>query len=601
MFKSPQHTRSGFPRIEALGYVSDGETCLLAEGGDIHWMCLPEMDGPSVFSGLLGGAGHFFVGLNDGARPVAQRNVSRSLGIETTWETPAGGRLVVTDVLVMVPGSGARRTLVRLARCTKGQVQVTADLKMVFDYGREPAKWDRSVARSRDGLEVRLTTDLRRRGVFSGDGLKERRTLQQGDGAFISLAWGDDAPPKNYQEAERLVKETATYWRSWLDSGDLPDHEFGDLIARSALVLRGLCNPSGAIAAAATTSLPETPGGVRNWDYRYFWGRDGAMTAMALFEYGFREPADRLVRFLERLPEEDVQIMYGLRGQTRLVEETLTHLSGYEGAAPVHIGNGAYNQVQNDIWGQLLELIYKTQRGRLTARTWRLVVRLVQGALKAWGQPDRGIWEVRGVPRRFTSSELYLWVALDRGSKLAEDRGDTDRAREWAKAAQEIRKEILEGVGEDGVFTASAGSPELDASCLLIPLLGFLPGDDWRVRKTVHAIAEGLEYKGMLRRYNAEEYGDGLPGEEMAFVITAFWLVESFIAIGEVGRAEVLFRKVTGYVGPLGLLAEEIDPGSDAESDAESTGWRQYGNQVQAFSHLGLLKAARALIKAGRS
>jgi len=201
------------------------------------------------------------------------------------------------------------------------------------------------------------------------------------------------------------------------------------------------------------------------------------------------------------------------------------------------------------------------------------------------------------VPRRFTSSELYLWVALDRGSKLAEDRGDTDRAREWAKAAQEIRKEILEGVGEDGVFTASAGSPELDASCLLIPLLGFLPGDDWRVRKTVHAIAEGLEYKGMLRRYDAEEYGDGLPGEEMAFVITAFWLVESFIAIGEVGRAEVLFRKVTGYVGPLGLLAEEIDPGSDAES----TGWRQYGNQVQAFSHLGLLKAARALIKAGRS
>ncbi|MGC4954201.1 glycoside hydrolase family 15 protein [Actinomadura citrea] len=592
MFKSPQHTRSGFPRIEALGYVSDGETCLLAEGGDIHWMCLREMDGPSVFSGLLGGKGHFFVGINDGARPAEEQNVPRSLGIETTWRTPEGGCLVVTDVLAMVPGAGARQTLVRLVRCTQGKVQVTADLEMVFDYGREPAEWKQSVARSRDGLEVRLATDLLRRRSFDGDQLKERRTLHAGEGAFISLAWGDYAPPQNYLEAKLLVKETAEYWRAWLDSGEIPEeHEFGNHLVRSALVLRGLCNPSGAIAAAATTSLPEDPGGVRNWDYRFFWGRDGAMTAMALFRLGFREPADRLVRFLAGLPEADVQIMYGLRGQTRLVEETLSHLTGYEGAAPVHIGNGAYNQVQNDIWGQLLELIWQTQQDRLTARTWQLVVRLVQGAIKASGEPDRGIWEVRGVPRRFTSSELYLWVALDRGSKIAKARGADEQARDWAKAAQEIYKEILAGVGSDGIFTAAPGDPELDASCLLIPLLGFLPGNDWRVRATVRAIARKLEFKGLLLRYDAKKFGDGLPGEEMAFVITAFWLVRTYVAIGDHESAEALYRKVTGYIGRLGLLAEEIDP---------DTG-RHWGNTPQAFSHLGLVDAALDLIEAERS
>jgi GH15 family glucan-1,4-alpha-glucosidase len=595
MFKSPQHTRGGFPRLEALGYVSDGETCFLAAGGDIHWMCLPEMDGPSVISGLLGGAGHFFVGLNDGARPVDEDNVSRSHGIETEWETPEGeNRLVVTDVLVMAPGSGARQILVRLIRCTKGQVQVTADFELHADYGREPLKFRKSVARSRDGLEVRLSNDLRRR-PFDGTRYKERRTLRAGEGAFISLAWGDNAPPKNFAEAERLVKETVGYWRAQVDSGDIPEeHEFRDDIVRSALVLLGLCNPDGGIAAAATTSLPETPGGVRNWDYRYLWGRDGAMTAMALFNYGFREPADRLVRFLENLPEANVQIMYGLRGRTQLVEERLLHLPGYEGAAPVNIGNGAWNQRQNDIWGQLLELIYQTKRGRrLATRTWRLVVRLVDGVYKALEEPDCGIWEVRGMARRFTSSQVYLWVALDRASKLAKDQGADEQAREWAKTAQEIRKEILEGVGEDGVFTAAAGDSELDASCLLIPLLGFLPGDDWRVRKTVHAIAEGLAYKGLLLRYNAEEYGDGLPGEEMAFVITAFWLVEAYVAIGERELAEALFRRVTGYIGRLGLLAEEVDP--------DPEGWRHWGNTPQAFSHLGLLNAAKALIEAERS
>lgn len=592
MFKSPQHTRSGFPRIEALGYVSDGETCLLAEGGDIHWMCLPEMDGPSVFSGLLGGAGHFFVGLNDGARPVTERNVPRSLGIETKWETPEGGELVVTDVLAMVPGSGARQTLVRLIRCTKGQVQVTADLELVFDYGREPGKFEKSVARSRDGLEVRLANDLRRRS-FDGTRFKERRTLRKGEGAFISLAWGDHAPPQNYLEAELLVKETAAYWRAWLDSGEIPEHEFGDHITRSALVLRGLCNPSGAIAAAATTSLPETPGGVRNWDYRYCWVRDSVWIALALYGFGFHEPADRLLRFFEGLPEADLQIMYGLRGQTRLVEETLSHLTGYEGAAPVRIGNGAYDQLQNDLCGQLLELIYQTRRGPLTARTWRLVVRLINGTRKALEEPDCGIWEIRGVPRRFTSSRVYLWLALDRGSKLAWERQAYSEAEDWGNAAKDLHQEIQRGVGEDGVFTAAAGDSALDASCLLIPMLGFLPGDDWRVRKTVHAIAEGLEYKGLLLRYDTEQYGDGLPGEEMAFVITACWLVEAYVAIGEYELAEALFRKIIGYIGRLGLLAEEIDP------DPEN--WRQWANTPQGFSHLGLLKAAKALIEAERS
>ncbi|WP_344592393.1 glycoside hydrolase family 15 protein [Actinomadura vinacea] len=586
MFESTCSPRCRFPGIESLGFVSDGETNFLAKDGDIVWMCLPEMDGPSVFSGLLGGKGHFRVGPTGEATPVA-RNISDSLGIETEWRTPQGGRVVVTDVLVTGRGGGARQTLVRLIRCTKGKVQVEADLEPVFDYGRESVTWEGSVARSRDGLELRRATDLNRPSTKGGR-VRARRTLTEGDAAYIALAWGDHEPPRSFMEAEAQVRDTIGSWRGWLASGRIPQFRFGHDIARSALVLKGLCPLSGLPAAAGTTSLPETPGGIRNWDYRYFWCRDGAMTALALFRLGFREVADGLVRFLEGLPEQDIQIMYGLRGRTRLEEKVLEHLPGYEGAAPVRTGNGAYTQRQNDLWGQLLELIHRTQWDRLTSRTWRLVIRLVDGALKARGVPDRGIWEIRGAPRIFTMSNVYLWVALDRGSKLAEIRGDRGRAREWARTAREMKEEILRGVGERGVFTAAAGDDALDASCLLIPTLGFLPGDDPRVRATVHAVASGLTRNGMLLRYDTERFGDGLPGEEMAFVITGFWLAGAYLRIGERRLAEDWYHKMVRHIGPLGLLAEEIDP---------VTG-RQWGNTPQAFSHLGAIDAGLDLFEA---
>lgn len=598
MSKLSPLSRAEFPRLERLGFLADGETLALTEGGNVHWMCLPYMDGPSVFSGLLGGRGRFHVGPVGVNSPAAQRNIADALVAETEWRTPEGGRLTVTEALVRTP-HGARRTLVRLIKCTRGEVPAGAVLEPVFDYGRETAQWEvhlcegqrlEFVARSHDGIELRGTTDLDDSIEFEGGQVKAARTLSEGDGAYIAITWGDHQLPQSYTEAESLVKDTIDYWRDRIASGRVPDHPFGADMARSALILMGLCSDRyGSIAAAGTTSLPETPGGIRNWDYRFVWGRDGAMSAIALHRLGFTEVADSLVKFFASLPEEDVQIMYGLNGRTRLTEVILGHLPGYEGASPVRIGNGAYDQVQNDIWGQLLELIYQTQRDKLTAETWRLVVRLADGALKAWGSRDRGFWEVRGEPQYFTSSQLYLWVALDRGSRLAAIRGNREQARAWAETAEEIRKAILDGVREDGVFTAVPGRDALDASCLLIPLLGFLPPDDWRVRATVHAVAEGLAHKGGLLRYDTNEFGDGLPGEEMAFVITSFWLVQSYVAIGELTLAEELYHRTVAYTGSLGLLAEEVDP---------DTG-RHWGNTPQAFSHLGLIDAALALIKAG--
>ena len=595
--KSPTR-KTRYPKLEQLGFLADRETICLVEGGEVDWLCLPTMDGPSVFSGLLGGRGHFRVGPKGVGTPAAQRNVTDALAVETEWRTPQGGRLVVTDTLVRTP-DGARQTLVRLFKCTRGEVHAEADLEPVFDYGRETAMWEtidlgtgghvEAVTRSVEGIVLTLSTDLNSTIDFDGGRFKAGRTLTKGDGAYIALTWGDHQPPRTYGEAESLVEDTVGYWQDLVAGSLVPDHPFGPDIARSALALLGLCHRSGFIAAAGTTSLPEEPGGIRNWDYRYAWARDAAMTAMSLHRLGFHQAPDDLVQAFVGLPEQDVQIMYGLRGRTRLTEMTLGHLPGYEGAKPVRIGNGAFDQVQNDVWGQLMELIYQTQRDRLTSETWRFVVRLVNGALKAREVPDQGIWEVRGAPRHFTSSRLYLWLVFDRGSKLAAIRGDRKAEREWAQTAAEIREEILGGVSDQGVFTAAPDLDALDASCLLIPILGLLPPDDPRVRATVHAVAQKLDHKGLLLRYDTAEFGDGLPGDEMAFVITAFWLVQAYVAIDELKLAEELYHRVVSYMGDLGLMAEEVDP---------DTG-RHWGNTPQAFSHLGLIDAALALINAG--
>jgi GH15 family glucan-1,4-alpha-glucosidase len=401
--------------------------------------------------------------------------------------------------------------------------------------------------------------------------------------------------PATAAEARAAIDATDRAWSDWLASGEIPNGPWRSLVERSALVLRGLTYaPTGLPVAAATTSLPETPGGERNWDYRYTWLRDGTLTLAALQDLGFAEPARAFIRFLaaQHAAGVPLQLMFRVGGELELPESTLDHLSGYRGARPVRIGNGAADQQQHDMWGALLDLVWRDveRGGSLDDATWALVVPQVEAAVAHWRLPDRGVWEVRGAPRHFTSSKLYGWVALDRGARLAAARGDTLRAAEWEAEAAAIRADLeTHGTDARGVFTQSYGATALDASLLLVPLTGFLPPDDPRVRATVLAIADELTEDGLVLRYRVDTADDGLAGEEGSFVICSFWLVQGLVRIGEVARARALFERLVGFASPLGLLAEEIDLGTGGH----------LGNTPQAFSHLALIGAALDLSRAG--
>jgi GH15 family glucan-1,4-alpha-glucosidase len=358
--------------------------------------------------------------------------------------------------------------------------------------------------------------------------------------------------------------------------------------------LKGLTYaPTGALIAAATTSLPETPKGERNWDYRYTWIRDATFMLWGLYTLGFDWEANDFFYFVADVAEssERLQIMYGIGGERELTEKTLGRMTGYDGAKPVRIGNGAWNQDQHDVWGALLDSIYLHTKSRsyLPDRIWPIVKEQVERALEKWSEPDRGIWEIRGDPKHFTSSKMMCWVAADRGARLAEMRGELEYAARWQSAAEEIKADILEhGVDERGVFTQHYDTDALDASVLLTVLTRFLPADDERVVKTVLAIADELTVDGMVLRYRTEETDDGLEGEEGSFAICSFWLVSALVEIGELRRARDLCDKLLSYASPLGLYAEEIDPRSG----------RHLGNFPQAFTHLALINAVMHVIRA---
>ena len=344
--------------------------------------------------------------------------------------------------------------------------------------------------------------------------------------------------------------------------------------------------------AAATTSLPETPGGERNWDYRYSWVRDSTFMLWGLHSLGFEWEANDYFYFMQDAAQaDDLQVMYGIQGERELIEETLDHLSGYDNARPVRIGNGAYNQRQHDVWGTMLDSIFLHAKSRdhLPERRWPLIERLVEAAIENWKKPDRGIWEVRGEDKHFVSSKVMCWVACDRGARLATPaRGPRARRAAGRQQADEIKADIIEHGCKDGVFTQHYETDALDASALLIPLVRFLPPDDERVRKTVMAIADNLTVDGLVLRYKVEETDDGLQGEEGTFTICSFWLVSALSEIGEHSLARDLCQKLLGYASPLHLYAEEIDPRSG----------RHLGNFPQAFTHLALINAVMHVIRA---
>ncbi len=487
-----------FPPIGSYGFLSDCHTsALVSFSGAVEWLCLPRFDSESVFAAMLDrDAGRSTLRPTGVIVPISRRYEPGTLVIETTWVTDTGW-VVVHDALTIAEWAAtatgrpetaheADRSLLRTMTCIDGEVEMEMECSPRFAYGLEDAAWSggelgEALATSPTGQELQLTSDMELQ-IEEGS-VKGRLRLREDETGFCAISWGDGGlgGPRSAPEALERLDSTEEFWRAWLRHGEFPDHPWRIHLQRSALVLKGLTHtPTGAILAAPTTSLPEAPGGERNWDYRFTWIRDSTFTLWALHTLGFDEEAEDFMRFIVRVCKDhpDLQIMYGIGGERDLTERTLDHLDGYGGAKPVRVGNGAYDQRQNDVWGALLDSIYlheKALRGKGTKTARELIRYQVEAAIEAWPHPDQGIWESRGEPQHYVSSKLMLWVAVDRGVRMARSLGYEEIAEQWQRKADEFHAEILERGVRDGVFRQHYETDALDASLLLIPLLRFLP------------------------------------------------------------------------------------------------------------------------------
>jgi alpha,alpha-trehalase len=607
---------SPFPPIADYAFLSDCHTgALIAPDGSVGWLCVPSFDSPSVFGTLLDRqAGYFRIGAFGINHPTARAYEPGTNVLVTTWKTPSGW-IEVRDALTMGPhededevtphtrppaDDDADHMLVRTVRCLEGTVEVELVCEPVFDYGRTPARWtmpngNRHTAdASGAGQTIRLQTDLPL--GIEGDRVRAHHVLKAGEEIYCSASWAaGKASVLDVDDAKRRLAATTRYWRAWLDGARLPDHRWRDPIQRSALVMKGLSYmPTGATVAALTTSLPETPGGERNWDYRYTWMRDTTFTLQALHYLNLDWEANEFMQFVADLePNDDgaLQIMYGIDGRRDLTESTRDDLSGYAGARPVRIGNGAFNQRQNDVFGAVLDsvLLHSRRSQRIPRRLWAIVESQARCAEAVWREPDQGIWEARGKPQHYVSSKLLCWVALDRAAKLAEMRSDADLATGWRRTADEIKQDIIaNGLTDSGVLRQHYATDSLDASNLLAAKFGLFPRDDPRLHASVMAIADQLTENGFVLRYRTEQTDDGLSGKEGSFLICSFWLVSALAIVGEEQRARDLMERLLRVASPLGLYAEEFD---------SETG-RHLGNFPQAFSHLALIEAAARIIVA---
>jgi alpha,alpha-trehalase len=609
---------SPFPPIADYAFLSDCHTgALLAPDGSIDWLCVPKFDAPSAFGSLLDReAGLFRFGPFGITVPSDRHYEPGTNVLVTTWKTPTGW-VEVRDALTMGPTTHEDRVtphtrppadedadhmLVRTVRCLEGEVEVELICEPAFDYGRVPAEWtliddDRHTADATGaGLTIRLQTDLQL--GIEVNRVRARHTLAADERAYAALSWGSDlAVPGDAADATRRIEETVRFWRRWLGQARrLPDHRWREMIQRSALTIKGLTYmPTGATVAAPTTGLPETPGGERNWDYRYTWMRDSTFTLQALHLLGLDWEADEFMQFVADLvPNDDggLQIMYGIDGRRDLTETFREDLSGYSGARPVRIGNGAFDQRQNDVFGAVLDSILKhtMYSQRLPRRLWPIVQAQAKCAIDVWRKPDQGIWEARGKPQHYVSSKLMCWVAMDRAAKLAVIRDAPELEAKWQATAAEIHADILDHGLTGGILRQHYDTDALDASTLLAAIFGFLPGDDERMHKSVLAIADDLTENGYVLRYRTNETDDGLSGKEGTFLICSFWLVSALSIVGEAQRAHDLMERLLRISSPLGLYAEEFDAGTD----------RHLGNFPQAFSHLALIEAASRIILAER-
>jgi len=634
------NTRTYQP-IDTYGVIGDCHSVVLvAPDGSVDWGCLPDFDSPAIFCRLLDAerGGYFQIAPSDSTIPGSQRYLRGSNVLQTRFSGDAG-EIVLTDFMPVETLSawqfrelnnntwtredGSCHCLVRIVECIRGEMPITVTLKVSPNYAASPSK----VTIVPNGMGAVISGGHQYVGLgiigayrvpsFSMEVSHEAEemhpsvivhaTLQEGERLLFAVGVG-----RNIKAARRLAEEelhernfdwelahTLHCWRAWLESCTFQG-PYTEWVKRGALVLKMMTYaPTGAIVAAPTTSLPEDPGGVRNWDYRYTWLRDATFTLYALNVLGFTEEAHAFTHWLRRLSYsngEDLQIMYGIRGERELAECELTHLSGYRGSRPVRIGNDAVGQKQMDVFGEVLDCIhlFRRQGGferygeKLEGPLWAMMRLLVEHVCAHWQEPDSGIWEVRGDLRHFIYSKAMCWVALDRGIRAAEQLHLEADLPGWRQVRDQIRTDILaHGYNtEIGAFTQSYDSAALDASSLLLPLVGFIPADDPRMRSTVDRIMERMtDEHGFVYRYLAD---DGLPGHEGTFTICTFWLVDNLAMQGRVAEARSLFERLLSYAGHLGLFSEEIG----------TNGTRALGNYPQAYTHIALINSVLNLHRA---
>jgi GH15 family glucan-1,4-alpha-glucosidase len=582
-------------RIEDYALLGDLQTAaLVGRDGSIDWLCFPHFDSPACFAALLGDEsnGHWKLAPAAGGECTRRTYRGDTMVLETTWETPEG----TVRVVDCMPPRGEAPDVVRVVEGISGRVPMHGVLRLRFDYGRV-VPWVRRVDGQIVGVAGPDSVWLSTQAPLEGRDMATHSefAVSAGERVPFVLTWHPswERTPKPV-DPYSAVDDTEAWWAEWMSRSTYDGGWQGE-VRRSLLVLKALTfQPTGGIVAAATTSLPEQIGGPRNWDYRYCWLRDAALTLQALMGAGFKAEAgkwrDWLLRAVAGDPA-DLQIMYAITGARRIPEMELPWLSGYENSRPVRIGNAAADQLQLDVWGETLDGLSFAREAGLSRndQAWELQVNLLEFLEGNWQQPDNGLWEMRGERRHFVHSKVMAWVAFDRmisGVEHFRLNGPADR---WRQIRAEIKAEVLEKGydAERNTFTQAYGSRELDAALLLIPQVRFLPWGDPRVAGTVDAIQRDLCPHGFVLRYRPGDGAsdDGLPGGEGAFLACSFWLADALHGVGRHDEATTLFQMLVDLANDVGLLAEEYDPGAK----------RQLGNTPQAFSHLGLVNAARHL------
>jgi len=598
-----------YPAIADYGLISDMHSCaLVSNAGSIDWACFPRFDSASVFARILDWdkGGHFQIAPL-GIRSVTRRYLPETNILETTFETESGAA-TLTDFMPVHPHSrpenprevGSLQQIVRILECTSGSVRFQLDFLPRFDYGTivphaelngENCGFAHGGA---DGLVLYSSALLSEtEGGFRSEGL-----LRAGQKLYAVATYESriaHAPePLDPRELEDRLRETTDFWRRW-SSLCTYDGDYRDEVLRSALALKALTYaPSGALVAAATTSLPEVLGGHRNWDYRFTWIRDATFALYGLSILGYREEAAAFKDWLEWATvgrASDLQLMYGIGGERRLTEVEIPQLEGYRGSSPVRMGNGAYDQFQLDVYGELMDSahLYRKFGGDVNPEYWNYLLRVVDEVIEHWRDPDEGIWETRGGRRHFVYSKVMCWVALDRAIKAARALNLPGDIEKWRAVRAEIKEDVLANGydAERGAFVQSYGSKELDASNLMLPLVGFIKPDDPRMRGTIEATERELTSpQGFVYRYRG--LNDGLAGDEGTFTICTFWLADDLIVLGELEKARALFERLKSYANDLGLFSEEVDAKSG----------EMLGNFPQAFSHLAFINTAVQLHKA---